>query len=156
MSTYHEKKKHIYAYRRRKKAQKYINELDRIIEDFSVKDAKKFLNPLNELFWKIYEKLGWLDNIPKRGERWETPLDKKMKMGLIKDVNPIARYICPVCGKPGYLFSPNLDLEGREFDRYILHIEWPEKKTKFCHVSKVKTHLIMISVVPVEGILTMH
>jgi hypothetical protein len=118
MSSYSKKKEHIYAYRRRKTATLCVEKLNKIVQESSKKDVKRLMDKVNELWWAMAEKLGWLDNIPKGGERSETALDKKIKMGLIKDVNPVARYICPVCGKPGYLFSPNLDLEGREFDRY--------------------------------------
>jgi hypothetical protein len=156
LSSYLKKKEHIYAYRRRKTAVLCVEKLNKIVQESSKKDVERLMDKVNNLWWDMEEKLGWFDDIPKGGERSETPFDKKMKMGLIKDVNPVARYICPACGRPGYLFSPNLDLEGREFDRYILHIKWPEQKTEFCHISKVKTHLIMISVVPVEGILTMY
>jgi len=156
VSSYLKKKEHIYAYRRRRTATLCVEKLNKIVQESSNKDVSRLMDKVNELWWAMVEKLGWLDDIPKRGERSEPPLDEKVKMGLIKDVNPIARYICPVCGRPGYLFSPNLDLKGREFDRYILHIEWPERKTEFCHISKVKTSLILISAVPAEGILTMH
>ena len=113
------------------------------------------MDPVNRLWWAMEEKLGWFDDIPKGGERLEPLLDKKVRMGEIWFTNRIARYICPECGRPGYLFSPNLDLEGGELERYILHITWPEKKTGFCHISSVKTHLIAIRDKPVEGILTM-
>ena len=156
MSSYSKKKAHIYAYRRRKAAARCVEKLNKIVRESSKKDVERLINSINNLWWGMEEKLGWFDNIPKRGEHWEGPSDKRMRTGLIKDMNPIARYICPVCGRPGYLFSPNLDLRGREFDRYILHIKWPERKTEFCHVSKVKTNLIMISMVPAEGIVTTH
>ena len=54
------------------------------------------------------EKVGVFDDIPKRGEVWETPFDKKVKEGIVKSIHPVAQYICPECRKPGYLFSPNL------------------------------------------------
>jgi hypothetical protein len=156
MTSYLKKKEHIYAYRRRKTAALCVHKLTKIVQKSGNKDVERLREDINDLFWVMEEKLGWFDNIPKRGERSEPPLDKKLKMGIIREVNPIARYICPVCRRPGFLFSPNLSLQGRDFDRYILHIEWPEKKTEFCHVPTVKTNLILISAVPAEGILTMH
>jgi len=156
MTSYLKKKEHIYAYRRRKTATLCIQKLNKIVEVSSNKDVERLIDGISNLWWAMEEKLGWFDGIPERGERLEPPLDKRVRMGLIRDVNPIARYICPVCRRPGFLFSPNLDLQGRDFDRYILHIEWPEKKTEFCHVPTVKTNLILISAVPAEGILTMH
>jgi len=155
MSSYFKKKEHIYAYRRRKTAALCVEKLKEIVERSSKKDIERLMDPVNRLWWDMEEKLGWFDNIPKGGERWEAPLDKKVRMGEIWFTNRIARYICPECGRPGYLFSPNLDLQGRELYRYILHIAWPEKKTAFCHISAVKVHLIAIGDKPVEGILTM-
>lgn len=151
MSSYLEKKKHIYAYRRRKTAALCVQKLNKIVQESSKKDVKRLMSNVEKLRLEMGEKLGWFDDIPKGGERLVPPLEKK----IITDVNPIARYICPACGRPGYLFSPNLDLKGRKFERYILHIEWSERKTEFCHVPPVKTNLILISAKPVEGILTM-
>lgn len=155
MSSYLKKKEHIYAYRRRKTAARCVEKLNKIVQESSKKDVERLVRGIDRLSLYMGEKLGWFDNIPKGGERLEPPLDKKVRMGEIWFTNRIARYICPECGRPGYLFSPNLDLEGRELDRYILHIAWPEKKTEFCHISSVKTHLIAIGDKPVEGILTM-
>jgi len=155
VSSYLKKKKHIYAYRRRETAARCVEKLNKIVQESSKKDVERLMDSINHLWWDMEEKLGWFDNIPKGGERLEPPLDKKVRMGEIWFTERIARYICPECGRPGYLFSPNLDLEGTELDRYILHIIWPEKKTEFCHISPVKTHLIAIGDKPVEGILTM-
>jgi hypothetical protein len=155
MTSYLKKKPHIYAYRRRKTSTLCVQKLNKIVQESSNKDVQRLMKSINNLLWAMEEKLGWFDNIPKGGERWETPLEKKVRMGEMNFVNIIASYICPKCGRPGYLFSPNLDLKGKKFDRHMLHITWPEKKTEFCQISKVKTHLILISNSPAEGILTM-
>jgi hypothetical protein len=153
MTAYSKKKPHIYAYRRRKMALLHIQKLNKIVEASSKKDVSRLLSPVNDLFWKMEEKLGFFDGIPKRGERMETLYDKKWKAGLLRDVTPIMQYVCPICRRPGFQFSPNLDLEGRELERYMLHVDWPSKKTEFCRISGVKTDLIQISSCPIEGIL---
>jgi hypothetical protein len=74
-------------------------------------------------------------------------------MGESRLADPIARYICRVCGKPGYLFSPNID-EGK-VDLYILHLLWKEREVKVCHIKKTKRNQILVLTPPTEGIWTL-
>lgn len=152
--AYAQKKQHIYAYRRRQSATKYFEKLTKILKQSNNKDASWLMKGINTLWWSTADKLGWYDDIPKRGERSETYTDK-IKTGLTIDMQPIAQYICPICQKPGFLFSPNLDLNENELKRYMLHIDWPSRQTGFCDLQSVRRKLILIRAEPVEGILTM-
>jgi len=154
MPTYQDKKKHIYAYRRRKRAFKYIEKLGKIIGKSSTKDIKLFENKINDLWWEIQEKLGFFENFSQRHELRGSAIDKKIKSGESRLADPLAYYICPKCGKPGYLFSPNLD--GSKLDLYMLHILWSEKKVEFCHLGKTKINQILVLTPPIEGILAFH
>ena len=152
MSTYPVKKKHIYDYRRRKRALNYIRKLGKIIEESSTKDLKKLLDEVNALYWNIQGKLGFWEGFNQKYELEGDELDKKIKTGESELVDPIAYYICRKCGRKGYLFSPNID--EHEHDLYILHIIWDEKKAEFCYLGKTKTDQILILTPPIEGILT--
>jgi hypothetical protein len=153
--TYDQKKPHIYAYRRRRVAKNIVEKLAKIIEESNNKDALKLERSVNELWWKIQEKLGAYDDIPIRGERKETYTDKKIKSSLTVDTQPIGQYVCPVCKKPGFLFSPNMDLNENELRLHMLHIDWPTKQTRFCELNSIRRKLILIKAEPVERILTM-
>lgn len=153
--TYTQKKPHIYSYRRRQAATRNIAKLAKIIQQSNNKDVQLLQKGINALWWSTAEKLGWFDDIPKRGERSETYTDKKIKTGLTVDMQPIAQYVCPICQKPGFLFSPNLDLNENELKRYMLHIDWPSKQTSFCDLLSIRRKLILIRAECAEGILTM-
>lgn len=61
-----------------------IQKLNKIVEASSEKDVSRLLSPVNGLFWRMEEKFGFFDGIPKGGERMETPYDKKRKAGLLR------------------------------------------------------------------------
>jgi len=154
MSTYQQKKKHIYAYRRRKRAQNCINKLAQIIEESSPKDLDRLMKLVNDLWAKIIVELGWLDNIDFRREARESAIDRKIRMGESRLADPLAYYVCRKCGRKGYLFSPNLD--EYKLDVYMLHILWPERKVEFCYLGRSKIDQILIQTPPIEGILAFH
>jgi len=154
MSKYQAKKKHIYAYRRRNRASRYIEKLGKIVEESSTKDAKKIEGEVNDLWWKIQDKLGFWEDFNQKYELEGDELDRKIKTGESKLADPVAYYICPRCGKKGYLFSPNLD--DYKLDLYMLHIVWDEKRGEFCHLGRTKTDQILILTPPIEGILMFH
>jgi hypothetical protein len=149
---YPKKKKHIYAYRNRKRAQKYVQKIDLIVDQMSKNDVERLMNRVNELWWKMEEKVGFFDDLVPTREIRDGVLDKKIERGESKLTIPVARYICSKCGKLGYLFSP--DLDGYKLDLYMLHILWPEKQIEFCHLGKTKSHQILVLTSPTEGILT--
>lgn len=151
MTAYSKKKPHIIAYRRRKSAANYVKKLSKIAQEMNEKDLVLLNKKLDSLHIDIGTKLGWYDAIPKRGERYETPA-QKLKESLTRNIIPIPRCSCPVCHRLGFLFSPNLDLRGRDFKRFILHIEWPSMKTEFCQIPPLKTNLTWVEGEPAEGI----
>ena len=153
MSAYRVKKKHIYAYRRRKRANKYIQKLDDIIEISSTKDLKRLMNKINDLWWKIQERLGFFDDFKAWREVRKSNVEKKIEKGESRLAVAAALYICPSCRRKGYLFSPNLD--GEKLDLYFIHILWEEKEARFCHIGKTKRRQILILSQPEEGILTL-
>lgn len=153
MSTYQHKKKHIYAYRRRKRARKHIDELDKIIEASSIKDLKRLLTPVDDLGWKIRVRLGWFDDLERDETTRKSTLEQKIEKGESRFAVAAAQYICPICRKPGYLFSPDLDRQKLEL--YALHIFWKEKEVHFCRITKTKRNQILISQRPREGILSL-
>lgn len=153
MSTYPQKKKHIYAYRRRKRAHKYVQKLDEIIEKSSTKDLKRLESKINDLWWKIQGKLGIFDDLVPSRELRKSKLEKKIESGESRLAVATAQYICPSCGKRGYLFSPALDRQ--KLDLYVLHIFWKEKEVHICPITKTKRNQILISERPREGILTL-
>ena len=153
MSTYPVKKKHIYAYRRRKRARKHIDELDKIIDVSSTKDLKRLLTPVDDLGWKIRVKLGWFDDLKRDETTRKTTLEKKIESGESRLAVAAAQYICPICRRGGYLFSP--DLDRQKLDLYVLHILWEEQEARFCHLTKTKRDQILILDRPQEGILTL-
>jgi len=159
MSGYLKKKEHIYAYRRRERASRYVQKLDKIVQESSKKDVEQLMDQINDLWWTMQDKVGFFENFlsqggefSQRGELRESVLDKKIRMGESKLADTVAYYICSKCGKLGYLFSP--DLDGRKLDLYMLHILWPEKQIEFCHLGKTKSHQILVLTPPTEGILT--
>ena len=153
MSTYQAKKKHIYAYRRRKRACKHIDELDKIIEASSIKDLKRLLTLVDDLGWKIREKLGWFDNLKRDETTRKTTLEKKIESGESRLAVAAAKYICPSCGRKGYLCSP--DLDRQKLDLYFLHILWEKNEVHTCHIGKTKRNQILILDRPREGILSL-
>jgi hypothetical protein len=153
MSNYHLKKKHIYAYRRRKRAHKYIQKLDEIVEESSTRDLKRIMNRINDLWWKIREKLGFFDDFKPWREIRKSKLEKRIESGESRFAVAAAQYICPSCSKKGYLCSPNLN--GEKLDLHVLHILWDEKEVHICHIGKAKRNQILILDRPKEGILTM-
>lgn len=153
MSSYLVKKKHIYAYRRRKRAEKYIQKLDQIIQESSTKDLKRLMNKINDLWWKIQEKLGFFDDFKPWREIRKSKLEKKIESGESRLAVAAAQYICPSCSRKGYLFAPNLN--GEKLDLHVLHILWKEKEVHICHIGKTKRNQILILNPPKEGILTL-
>jgi len=153
MSSYPAKKKHIYAYRRRKRAKKYLQKLDKIIDESSTKDLKKIRDKINDLWWKIQENLGFFDDFSPWREFRKSKLEKKIEKGEVRFGVAAAQYVCPVCSKKGYLYSP--DLEREKLDLYVLHIFWKEKEAEICHIGKTKRKQILIETLPKEGILTL-
>ena len=153
MSTYPVKKKHIYAYRRRKRARTHIDKLDKIIDVSSTKDLKRLLTPVDALGWKIRVRLGWFDDLKRDETTRKTRLEKKIESGESRLAEAAAQYICPVCQRKGYLCSPDLDRE--KVDLYVLHILWEEQGVHICHLGKTKRNQILIVDRPREGILTL-
>ena len=99
MSNNLKQKEYNLAYRRRKSAKGCLKKLNTIVQKSSKRDNERLFDSVNNLWWEIASKIKYygdfLDNIPKRGEQWDTPFEKKRKAGEIYDVTPIARYICP-------------------------------------------------------------
>jgi len=154
MSAYEKKKKHIYAYRRRNRANKYIEKIGKIVKESGPKDIKKIMDRINDLWWEMQEKLGFWTNFDQKYELNGDRIDRKIKTGESRLADPIAYYICPKCERKGYLFSPNLDED--KLDLYMLHIILDEKKAEFCHLGKTKINQILILTPPIEGILMFH
>jgi hypothetical protein len=150
-SDYAEKKPHIYAYRRRKRANSYFEKLEKIVDVSSIKDVKQLESKLEDLQFRIYAKLGVFDSL-KGEETRKDPLQRALKKGS-RIADPVAYYICPKCRRKGYLFSPNLDED--KVDLYALHILWNEQQMQVCHIGKCRRNLILVRSPPSEGILTL-
>ena len=151
MSSYAKKKPHIYAHRRRKRAHSHVEKLKKIVEVSSIKDAEQLQSKLDDLMFRIYEKLGYFDSL-KGVEKRRDPLQRALKKGS-RLADPVAYYICPKCRRKGYLFSPNLD--EAKVDLYALHILWNEQQMQVCHIGKCRRNLILVRSPPFEGILTL-
>ena len=155
MVSYDKKKKHIYAYRRRKTAKSCIEKLVEISKKMNEKDLGTLRERVHDLLLDMEIKLGYFDDVPGGGEIWKLS-DERKNEEVPAFVHPVARYICPVCRKPGYLFSPNLDPEVDKLDRYILHISVSKESNRLCKITPLKSPLILISTVPSEGIITVN
>jgi hypothetical protein len=148
-SGYYQKKKpHIYAYRRRKAASRCLEKLGEIVNQSSVKDCEKLEEQFSRLWNKMNdEKLHIFHFIPEKGE----VNDKHAEDSKMHDVRPIARYLCPICKRPGYLYSPKLDAETGAFSRYIFHFSFNDEAFWMHELPPGKTKHFIVSNTPHEG-----
>ena len=145
------KQKNIYDHRRRRSASNYIEKLKKAVEVSNKKDVNLMRSELDELIFSIYDKLGYFDSL-KGIEKRKDPLQRRLQKGA-RIADPVGKYICPVCKKIGFLFSPNMD--ERKIDLYMFHILWEEKEVQMCHIGESKRDRILVLSRPSEGILTL-
>jgi hypothetical protein len=152
------------AYRRREAAYGCIRKLKKLIEESSNKDAEILFWKINEVLWKASNKSKIFgeehissdkkgnedDKVFERNEDDEQIEAMDRKFGCFA----VEHYFCPVCRKTGYQFSPNLDAEGQDLERYILHIGWPLEESTYCHIPPAKKRLFLFSRLPTEGVFT--
>jgi len=150
-STYQKKKPHIYAYRRRKAASHCLEKLQKIVNQSSVKDCEKLEKQFSKLWWKMNdEKLHIFDLVPEGGE----VNDKHVEESKMRTVRPVMRYLCPVCKRPGYQYSPKLKLETSKFPRYMIHFSFDDETFRVCELPEGKIQHFILSNVPDEGFFT--
>ena len=164
IQTYPQKKKHIYAYRRRNFAKKCTIKLNQISSEMSKKDLKKLDKMVSALRFDLAIKLNVFDNIPE-GKKILELFDKRKTVEEERKeereaekpvfIQPMATYICPKCKKPGYLFLPNIDTEASQLERRILHVPTTGEPPSMCKIQEWKLdNLILIMKTATEGIVT--
>jgi hypothetical protein len=164
IQTYPQKKKNIYAYRRRNFAKKCITRLNQISTEMSKKDLKELDKKVSALSFDLAIKLGVLDNIFE-GKKILELFDKRKTVAQERKeerktekpvfIQPMATYICPKCKKAGYLFLPNIDTEASKLERSILHVPTTGEPPSMCKIQEWKLdNLILIMKTPTEGIVT--
>ena len=159
-----QKKKHIYAYRRRNFAKNCLIKLNQISSEMSKKDLKKLDKMISALSFDLVIKLGVFDNISE-GKKILELFDKRKSVEEERKeereaekpvfIQPVACYVCPKCKKAGYLFLPNIDTEASKLERYILHVPTTGEPPSMCKIQAWKLdNLILIMKTPTEGIVT--